>query len=50
MFLPFFIALCAVLSALAGKNKTGYVLFFILLVMTLLLFRHHATDSLSLSF
>ncbi|EQB98614.1 DUF5993 family protein [Photorhabdus tasmaniensis] len=50
MFLPFLIALFAVITTLVGKNKTSYALWGLLLVTTIAWFIHHATDSLNLSF
>lgn len=50
MFLPFLIALGTLLSTIAGKKKLTYLLWLILLVITLFWFKHHATDPLTLSF
>lgn len=50
MFLPFLIAFIAAISTFAGKKKLSYSLWFILLVVTIFWFRHHATDALNLSF
>jgi len=50
MFLPFLIALGAILSTTFGKNKSTYLIWLLLLVITLLWFKYHATDSLNLSF
>lgn len=50
MFLPFLIALGTALSAMAGKKKTSYVLWGVLLVITLINFKYHATSVLNLSF
>ncbi|MDY7545191.1 DUF5993 family protein [Glaciimonas sp. Gout2] len=50
MFLPFLIALLAVLSMLAGKEKIGLGLWLTLLIVTIASFNHHATSSLNLSF
>ncbi len=50
MFLPFLIALAVVLAAITGKDKTSYILWTALLIVTVLSFIHHVTDPLSLSF
>ncbi|WP_241390788.1 MULTISPECIES: DUF5993 family protein [Serratia] len=50
MFLPFFIALGVVLTAITGKDKTSYILWAALLIVTVLSFIHHVTDPLNLSF
>ncbi len=50
MFLPFLIALAAAVGVLAGKQKIGYALWLILLIVTIAWFDHHVTDSLNLSF
>lgn len=50
MFLPFLIALGIILSVLSGKRKISYALWGVLLVVTLLTFKYHATDALNLSF
>lgn len=50
MFLPFFIALCVVLAAITGKDKTSYILWAALFIVTILSYVHHVTDPLSLSF
>ncbi|ETS31607.1 MULTISPECIES: DUF5993 family protein [Photorhabdus] len=50
MFLPFLLALFAVITTLVGKNKISYTLWSLLLVTTIAWFIHHATDSLNLSF
>ncbi|OON40004.1 hypothetical protein BTJ39_11245 [Izhakiella australiensis] len=50
MFLPFLIALTTALSALLGKKRVSYFLWWVLLVVTILSFIHHSTDSLNLSF
>ncbi|WP_220273309.1 DUF5993 family protein [Pantoea ananatis] len=50
MFLPFLIALAVVLVAITGKDKTSYILWAALLIVTVLSFIHHVTDPLSLSF
>lgn len=49
MFLPFLIALAVVLAAITGKDKTSYILWAALLIVTVLSFIHHVTDPLSLS-
>lgn len=50
MFLPFLIALAVVLAAITGKDKTSYILWAALLIVTVLSFIHHVTYPLSLSF
>jgi hypothetical protein len=50
MFLPFLVALCVALGTITGNNKVSYILWFILLVITILSFIHHVTDPLNLSF
>lgn len=50
MFLPFFIALAAAMGAIIGKEKVSYILWGVLLIITVLSFVHHITDSLNLSF
>ncbi|SCZ60166.1 MULTISPECIES: DUF5993 family protein [Photorhabdus] len=50
MFLPFLLALFAVITTLYGKYKTSYTLWVLLSVTTVAWFIHHATDSLNLSF
>lgn len=50
MFLPFLIALCVVIAVMAGRDKTSYILWTVLFIVTVLSFTHHVTDSLSLSF
>ncbi|PDO89830.1 DUF5993 family protein [Kosakonia sacchari] len=50
MFLPFLIALGVILAVITGKEKTSYILWAALLIVTILSFIHHVTDPLSLSF
>ncbi|PRY96865.1 hypothetical protein BCM14_2622 [Jezberella montanilacus] len=50
MFLPFLLALGTSLCAMTGKKTPAYTLWLVLLVVTLLWFKHHATDALTLSF
>lgn len=50
MFLPFLIALCVAIAAATGKEKTGYILWAALFIVTVLSFTHHVTDPLNLSF
>ncbi|RCX01318.1 MULTISPECIES: DUF5993 family protein [Kosakonia] len=50
MFLPFLIGLGVILAAITGKEKTSYILWAALLIITILSFIHHVTDPLSLSF
>jgi hypothetical protein len=50
MYLPFLIALGTFISTIYGKKKLTYTLWFILLSITLLWFKHHATDPIMLSF
>lgn len=50
MFLPFLVALVTTLTAVSGNKKVSYVLWLALVVITLLSFKHHATDPLNLSF
>ncbi|ACR68324.1 DUF5993 family protein [Edwardsiella ictaluri] len=50
MFLPFLIAFGTVLSTIAGKKKLTYILWLILVVITLFWFKHHAINTLTLSF
>ncbi|WP_394063834.1 DUF5993 family protein [Alcaligenes sp. WGS1538] len=50
MFLPFLLALGTAISVLAGKKKLSYALWAALVLVTVLSFKHHVTDPLSLSF
>jgi hypothetical protein len=50
MFLPFFTLAAAIVCAMYGKSKASKVLWALSVVGTLVLFRMHATDALSLSF
>ncbi|ECC1659795.1 hypothetical protein AH332_05875 [Salmonella enterica subsp. salamae] len=50
MFLPFLIALSVAMGAINGKDKVSYLLWGVLLIVTVLSFVHHVTRSLALSF
>lgn len=50
MFLPFLLALITGVSILLNKRGASYLLWALLLVVTLLSFMHHVTDPLTLSF
>ncbi|EAN4946069.1 hypothetical protein BVD23_09970 [Salmonella enterica] len=50
MFLPFLIALSVAMEAINGKDKVSYILWGVLLLVTVLSFVHHVTHSLTLSF
>lgn len=50
MFLPFLLALLAAAGTLMGKRTTSYVMWVLLLIVTVLSFQFHATDTLPLSF
>ncbi|WWO98733.1 MAG: DUF5993 family protein [Candidatus Dasytiphilus stammeri] len=50
MCLPFLIAFLTVISFLSNNKKTGYILWIILLILTIGWFKYHATASLNLSF
>ncbi len=50
MFLPFLLALITCISILMNKRTASYLLWSLLLVVTLLSFIHHVTDPLTLSF
>ncbi|MGS0743829.1 DUF5993 family protein [Glaciimonas sp. GG7] len=50
MYLPFLIALLAVISMICGKKKIGYVCWSALLIVTLGWFSRLATNPLYLSF
>lgn len=50
MFLPFLIALSVAMGAMNGKDKVSYILWGVLLIITVLSFVHHVTRLLTLSF
>lgn len=50
MFLPFLIALSVAMGAINGKDKVSYILWGVLLIVTVLSFVHHVIRSLTLSF
>lgn len=50
MFIPFLIAFIVTISTWGGKSKLSYILWLVLLVVTIFWFKHHATDVLDLSF
>jgi hypothetical protein len=50
MYLPFLIALLAVISVVCGRKKTGYALWLVLCLVTIAWFNYHASDTLNLSF
>lgn len=50
MFLPFLLALITGISILLNKRTASYLLWSLLLIVTLLSFMHHVTDPLTLSF
>lgn len=50
LFLSFMIALSVVLAAIRAKDKTSYILWAALLIVTILSFIHHVTVPLNLSF
>ncbi|WP_428321270.1 DUF5993 family protein [Pantoea ananatis] len=50
MFLPFLISLASAVCAILKKGKITYILWWLLLLVTILSFKYHATDALNLSF
>ncbi len=50
MFLPFLISLASAVCAILKKEKIAYILWWLLLLVTILSFKYHATDALNLSF
>ncbi|KSB85411.1 hypothetical protein LFZ32_03720 [Salmonella enterica subsp. enterica serovar Newport str. L0167] len=50
MFLPFLLALSVAMGAINRKDKVSYILWAVLLIVTILSFIHHMTNSLTLSF
>lgn len=50
MFMPFLLALSVAMGAINGKDKVSYILWGVLLIVTILSFIHHVTNSLTLSF
>ncbi|WWO96935.1 MAG: DUF5993 family protein [Candidatus Dasytiphilus stammeri] len=50
MYLTFLIALIIIISFLLAKKKIGYLLWALLLIVTLTLFKNHITQPLNLSF
>ncbi|WP_458737174.1 DUF5993 family protein [Pseudomonas chlororaphis] len=50
MFLPFLIALLSALAIFFGKRQVGFCLWGLLLIVSLVWFNYHSTDSLTLSF
>ncbi|AZE49501.1 hypothetical protein C4K04_3831 [Pseudomonas chlororaphis] len=50
MFLPFLIALLSSISIFFGKKRTGFWLWGLLLIVSLVWFNYHSTDLLNLSF
>ena len=50
MYLPFLIALLAVIGIISGRKKAGYALWLVLCLVTIAWFNHHASDVLQLSF
>lgn len=50
MFLPFLLTLSVAMGAINRKDKVSYILWAVLLIVTILSFIHHMTNSLTLSF
>ncbi|EBF9533155.1 hypothetical protein HH546_001767 [Salmonella enterica subsp. enterica serovar Agbeni] len=50
MFLPFLLALSVAMGVINRKDKVSYILWAVLLIVTILSFIHHMTNSLTLSF
>ncbi|MGB6054015.1 MAG: DUF5993 family protein [Burkholderiaceae bacterium] len=50
MFLPFLIALCAAVGVLRGWRSAALACWLLLMVVSVLWLRHHATDPLNLTF
>uniref|UniRef100_UPI003BEF2097 DUF5993 family protein n=1 Tax=Burkholderia arboris TaxID=488730 RepID=UPI003BEF2097 len=50
MFLPFLISLSVIFSAFTRRRALSYWLWAILLLVTIMSFKHHATNALNLSF
>ncbi|WWP00703.1 MAG: DUF5993 family protein [Candidatus Dasytiphilus stammeri] len=50
MYLPFLIGFLTVMSFLLDHKKLGYILWGILLIVTVIWFKYHSTSSLNLSF
>jgi len=50
MFVPFLIALLGALGILYGRRQASLAAWGLLVVITLVWFRHHATDPLQLAF
>ncbi|WP_080183336.1 DUF5993 family protein, partial [Salmonella enterica] len=45
MFLPFLLALSVAMGAINRKDKVSYILWAVLLIVTILSFIHHMTNS-----
>ncbi|KAE9510475.1 MAG: DUF5993 family protein [Candidatus Liberibacter asiaticus] len=50
MFLPFLIAFLVSISLILKQRKISYILLLILFIITILLFKYHATNNINLSF
>ncbi|HGJ5854378.1 DUF5993 family protein [Arsenophonus nasoniae] len=50
MFLPFLIAFLVTISLIFKQRKLSYLLLLMLFIITILLFKYHATDNINLSF
>ncbi|HGJ5860440.1 MAG TPA: DUF5993 family protein [Arsenophonus nasoniae] len=50
MFLPFLIAFLVTISLIFKLRKLSYLLLLMLFIITILLFKYHATDNINLSF
>lgn len=50
MFLPFLLALAVALSSVWGSKSISYILWYLLVGVTLFTFYHHVTDALYFSF
>ncbi|EFZ9893619.1 hypothetical protein H4K89_004313 [Salmonella enterica] len=48
--MPFLLALSVAMGAINRKDKVSYILWGVLLIVTILSFIHHMTNSLALSF
>ncbi|WP_411899790.1 DUF5993 family protein [Salmonella enterica] len=48
MLLPFLLALGVVMGAINRKDKVSYILWAVLIIVTILSFIHHMTNSMTL--
>ena len=49
MFLPFFVAFLLTISLIFKQKKLSYILLLMLFIITILLFKYHATENINLS-